>query len=180
MSACRDKGLCYNCDEKYSFGHRCQGKLFCFMIDDDIEAEARNEEEPPDTLGIIPVISLHAMEGQVSPHTLRFRGQISGLDVQTLVDGGSTHNFREERVAIFLKLPILSSPNFKVLVGNGNTLTCTCLGVQIQLGTETFLIDFYVLQLQGAEVVLGVQRLELLKRITIYGGLQGVVYGFFA
>lgn len=66
-----------------------------------------------------------------------FGGQIDDLDVQTLVDGGITHNFIQERVAIFLKLPILSSPNFKVLVGNGDTLTCTgyCPGVKIQLGT---------------------------------------------
>ncbi|XP_075478825.1 uncharacterized protein LOC142519678 [Primulina tabacum] len=170
MAARRDKGLCYNCDEKYSFGHRCQGKLFCFMIDDELEDSFRaEEEEPHDDNVVIPEISLHAMAGQVSPRTLRFRGQIGNLCVQTLVDGGSTHNFIQERVVNFLKIPILSSPNFNVLVGNCDTLTCIgyCPGVKIQLGHEIFLIDFYVLQLQGAEVVLGVQWLEFLGRVTM-------------
>lgn len=46
-------------------------------------------------------ISLHTMAGQVSPRTLRLKGKISALPVQTLVDGGSTHNFIQEFLSSF-------------------------------------------------------------------------------
>ncbi|XP_073152641.1 uncharacterized protein [Henckelia pumila] len=171
MAARLEKGLCYNCDEKYSFGHRCKAKMFFFIGE---EGESALEEwtdmpPPPDILSELSEISLHAMAGQLSPRTLRMQGQVAGMSVQTLIDGGSTHNFIQERIARFLKLPIVPSPHFQVLVGNGQSLVCDgyCPQVLITLGQERFLIDFYVLKLQGADVVLGVQWLELLGTITI-------------
>ena len=41
MAERREKGLCFNCDEKFSRGHRCQ-RLFYLEVVDDVE-----EEEPP-------------------------------------------------------------------------------------------------------------------------------------
>ncbi|KAJ0112528.1 hypothetical protein Patl1_02427 [Pistacia atlantica] len=44
----REKGLCYNCDEKFFIGHRCKGKstlLYLEGLDDDIE----NDQPPEDT-----------------------------------------------------------------------------------------------------------------------------------
>ena len=38
MQARRQKGLCYNCDEKFSPGHRCKVQLVCLLetlIDED-------------------------------------------------------------------------------------------------------------------------------------------------
>ncbi|KAL5844111.1 hypothetical protein ACOSQ4_010069 [Xanthoceras sorbifolium] len=171
----REKGLCYNCDEKFFVGHKCKGRLFLFLVDDDSSHEfddpvdVQPSQEMVDPVTEIPEISLHAIAGQPCPRTLRLHGQISGLRVQTLVDGGSTHNFIQERVAKFLKLPISASPHFNVLIGNGQSMVCDgyCPQVLITLGDESFHIDFYVLQLQGADVVLGVQWLELLGRITL-------------
>lgn len=85
------------------------------------------------------------------------------------IDGGSTHNFIQERITKFLKLSIVASPHFSVLIGNGESMVCQgyCPKITIMLGTETFEVDFYVIKLQGAEVVLGVQWLQLLGRIII-------------
>ncbi|KAJ0079660.1 hypothetical protein Patl1_24342 [Pistacia atlantica] len=65
-----------------------------------------------------------------------------GMDVQVLIDGGSTHNFIQERVARYLNIPIVLSKHFKILSGNVDTLDC-----------------------EGA--VLGVQWLELLGRVIM-------------
>lgn len=56
----REQGLCYNCDEKYTFGHKCK-KLFF------IEAEKGNEpkehKEEKDDTQETPAIFLHALAG---------------------------------------------------------------------------------------------------------------------
>ena len=31
----REKGLCFNCDEKFSRGHKCTPSLFLFVTDDE-------------------------------------------------------------------------------------------------------------------------------------------------
>ncbi|MCH84440.1 hypothetical protein A2U01_0005272, partial [Trifolium medium] len=67
-------------------------------------------------------LSLNAMNGFASVGTIRFQGHINGHPVQVLIDGGSTDNFLQPRVARFLKLSIETVSNFNVLVGNGNKL----------------------------------------------------------
>ncbi|KAJ0096004.1 hypothetical protein Patl1_15455 [Pistacia atlantica] len=96
-------------------------------------------------------------------------GVIQGMDVQVLIDGGSTHNFIQERVARYLNIPIMPSKHFKVLIGNGDTLECEgyCPQLSLKLNNQEFLVDFYVLNLGGADAVLGVQWLELLGRVIM-------------
>lgn len=91
------------------------------------------------------------------------------MKVQTLIGSGSTHNFIQECVAIFLRLPVCPSPHFQVLVGNGQALSCDgyCPQVSIQLGSELFRIDFYILNIQESDIVLGVQWLKLLGSIIV-------------
>ena len=64
MQAQRDKGLCYNCDEKFGSGHRCKTQQV-FILETVADAEesaevedASNEEEESATT---PEISLHAL-----------------------------------------------------------------------------------------------------------------------
>ncbi|KAJ4980434.1 hypothetical protein NE237_031271 [Protea cynaroides] len=101
MQALREKGLCYNCDERFSPGHRCRSRqLFLLQyVDDeaDIEPESSFAIEPPadppplDSIAQpkIPItseISYHALAGHHSPTTLRFSASIHGSPVQVLVD----------------------------------------------------------------------------------------------
>ncbi|MCI36261.1 hypothetical protein A2U01_0057483, partial [Trifolium medium] len=46
-------------------------------------------------------LSLNAMNGFASVGTIRFQGYINGHPVQVLIDGGSTDNFLQPRVAKF-------------------------------------------------------------------------------
>lgn len=115
MATRREQGLCYQCDEKWSHGHRCKSCLHILIAD----------EEPEPSIGPItpafpsgmeadstltPYISLNAMEGTPTPQTFRLLGSLQRHQVVILVDGGSTHNFIQSRVAKFLDLPSTQTP----------------------------------------------------------------------
>jgi len=53
--------------------------------------------------------------------------------VQILVNSSNNDNFIQSRIAHFLKLPIESAPQFKVLVGNNNTMTAEGCAKDIQV-----------------------------------------------
>ena len=66
--------------------------------------------------------------------------------------------------------PTVSSiKQFDVMVGNGEILKCEglCLAIPVQIQKHVFLVHFYVLPIQGAYVVLGVQWLQLLGLILV-------------
>lgn len=66
----RNRGLCFNCDERFTPGHRCK-KLFLLegIYPEEVTVEeahlvlSKEESEP--------VISLHAMMGSMTPQTMR-------------------------------------------------------------------------------------------------------------
>ncbi|KAJ0080975.1 hypothetical protein Patl1_10839 [Pistacia atlantica] len=67
-------------------------------------------------------------------------GRLQGQQVEVLIDGGSTHNFIQERVAIHLGLPIVASTNFNVMIGNGDHMCCSrvCANASLQLDGMNF------------------------------------------
>ena len=83
------------------------------------------------------------------------------------MDKGSTHNFIQTRIAQNLGLPIQPSPHLNVTVGNGDSLRCMglCSQVPLHLAQTYFLVDFYLLPIYGADLVLGVQWLADLGEV---------------
>ncbi|CAJ2678816.1 unnamed protein product [Trifolium pratense] len=73
-------------------------------------------------------LSLNAMKGTSNMGVLRFAGSIEHIAVQVLIDGSSSDNFLQPRIAKFFKLPIEPGPQFKVLVGNGEIMTAGRIG----------------------------------------------------
>lgn len=97
----------------------------------------------------------------------RVTGSIHGHDFSMLIDLGSTHNIIQPRVAEFLRLPILTTPSFSVMNGNGEHITChgKCTDVKVSFKKQNFNIPFLVLPIQGANVVLSIQWLSILGSI---------------
>ncbi|GAV87016.1 hypothetical protein CFOL_v3_30442, partial [Cephalotus follicularis] len=119
----RDKGLCYNSDDKYHPSHVCKAKFFFMITDAEVELEldrqlANVDIASEEDIEMVPEISLHAIAGQVNPKTLRIIGQYFEHKLQFLIDGGSTHNFLQEKVAFGLSLPVIPTKPFKVFLGN--------------------------------------------------------------
>ena len=80
------KGLCYNCDEKYFPGHKCEEQNLFMAISEDISkedvetpfvsesAESTDITPPSDPLEVEPVISLNTLTGFSAPQTLKLIG----------------------------------------------------------------------------------------------------------
>ncbi|KHN19402.1 Retrovirus-related Pol polyprotein from transposon opus, partial [Glycine soja] len=173
MAFRRDKGLCYNCDDKWHSGHRCKGKIQLFIVEN--SASDLTEPDTVDTSDITePVsddpethsshVSLHALSGLSSPETFRLYGTVNHARLTILIDSGSTHNFLQPRVAQFLHLPTKPTLPLRVLVGNGSVLDCNqvCPNTQLSLQGHTFEITFHLLPISGADAVLVTHHINLL------------------
>ncbi|PKI47002.1 hypothetical protein CRG98_032627 [Punica granatum] len=165
----REKGLCFYCDEKYTFNHKCASRPKLFLFEDEggqhsepisetSSDTALAEELQVQEVQALSTISYRTLAGSISPTTLRFTGHIHGTPIQVLVDGGSTHNFVQARVAKFLGLPIEPSPVYLVLVRSSERLLCEGIIRSVPLSIQRYELplDFYVLQLHGSDMVLGV------------------------
>jgi len=187
MAFRREKGLCYNCDEKWSSSHRCKGRVFLLIADPDDPATSEppstdyphfpaTEPNPtPDETNPVldpnaphPHISLHALAGVPASDTFRLYGLINSARVTILVDSSSTHNFVQPRVAKFLSLPVKETTTLRVMVGNGSVLQChqSCSDTQVLMQGHTITVTLWVLPLSGADIVLEVEWLHTLGPIT--------------
>uniref|UniRef100_A0A2N9I2U7 Uncharacterized protein n=1 Tax=Fagus sylvatica TaxID=28930 RepID=A0A2N9I2U7_FAGSY len=110
MSERRKKGLCYNCDERWSSDHRCKNrKLYLMEEVEDEEAELieiEEEEVEAELEDEKAEITLCALLGSTSPSTMRVIAILNGQKTVVLLDTGSTHNFMDGTLAKTLKLPI--------------------------------------------------------------------------
>ncbi|XP_075655178.1 uncharacterized protein LOC142625395 [Castanea sativa] len=121
------------------------------------------EDDPTTTLEI----SLHALVGVSSPQTMRLTWIINGRPLHILIDSGSTHNFVSLKFAKRMGCCKTASPAFVVMVANGELLTCEeiYLAVPMEVQEYRFQANVYPLNLQGSDVVLGMQWLQGLGRV---------------
>ena len=172
MQLRREKGLCYFCDEKFSFNHKCANRQLLMLQGEEEDEPIDNlDPDPPDISSPTtaqPVedhhLSLNALKGGTGVGIIRFSADINGLNVTVLVDGGSSDNFIQPRVAKFLKLPVEQVPSLKVMVGNGSHMSTEGfirnLAIRVQ-GVELKLHAF-ILPISGADLILGTKWLATL------------------
>jgi hypothetical protein len=109
-------------------------------------------------------LSLNAMKGTNNMGVLRFAGSIGHIEVQVLIDGGSSDNFLQPRIAKFLKLSIEPGPQFKVLVGNGEIMNAEGVvqHVPLEIQGHKFETPVFLLPVAGADVISGASWLATL------------------
>ncbi|GKC22079.1 ty3-gypsy retrotransposon protein [Tanacetum coccineum] len=122
-----------------------------------VDNNPNNTITAPQYLSLSPAAFL----GLASPKALRITAYIMGHLVTVLVDSGSTHNIIQPHIVSFLKIPITPIPSFPVMVGNGNHIHCEgfCQSVVLNFQNTSFTIPFFVLPIEGANVVLEVHYL---------------------
>ncbi|GJW87714.1 ty3-gypsy retrotransposon protein [Tanacetum coccineum] len=111
-----------------------------------------------------PHLSLNVYHGSNGVATIRLSGSINGTQVQVLLDGGSSDNFIQPRVAKHVGLPIEPSKTFRVMVESGTFLQVEGLITSIPLHVQNELIKFsaYVLSISSADIILGAAWLATL------------------
>ncbi|GJV28491.1 transposon ty3-I gag-pol polyprotein, partial [Tanacetum coccineum] len=149
-----NKGLCYNCDNKWVRGHKCLGKFLLLMTDDEDDTVQDLKE---DVVEIGNISILNSLIGQGVPRSLQLWGTIGSGIVHVLTDKGSTHNFVRPDVVEKICLPVQSSKPFKVYIGSGETLLCESICSRVTLSMQGLImeVDLYVLPRKGPDIVLG-------------------------
>lgn len=96
----RALGLCFHCDEKYSYGHVCKNKQFNLIIVEEDEAVSEEEMEPSEEIEEVQGgISINALMGNRSSTTLKIAGNVGGKKLNLFVDSGSTSSFMDVQTA---------------------------------------------------------------------------------
>jgi hypothetical protein len=154
MAAKHERGECFHYTEKYSHAHAevCQPKgVFLLQMDDESPSFDADVEEDPR-------VSLHAITGLSSTETMQLEVRLNDHTISALVDSGSTHSFISVTAACRLHLDPVHKPGLHVGVANGDQVACTgiCCAVHIFIDSEEFVIDLFVIPLEGYDMVLGV------------------------
>ncbi|XP_026452244.1 uncharacterized protein LOC113352661 [Papaver somniferum] len=138
----RAKNLCYNCDEKYVYGHKCKTQQL-FMV-------LAEEYSPPD----------HTTSSTEPEQPIN-------VAVTILVDTGSTHSFIDVALAKRLFCNIQPTSHLLVTVANGERITSSrvCQQMEWQIQGHQFKEDFHVLALGGCDIVLGADWLKTLGNV---------------
>lgn len=167
----KEKGLCYNCEEKWNPAHKCKFPKLFLMTRLEVQIEDKIDEVYYDSSDVVepvldsvvvdgttPTISLHAIFGSLSPNTMRLVGLIKNQQVVILIDSRSTHSFMDPAVLRKVQLSMISTPTLQMKVANGAKIQSEgkCTSVPFKVQGNTILTDFYVISLGGCDVVLGV------------------------
>uniref|UniRef100_A0A2N9J200 Integrase catalytic domain-containing protein n=1 Tax=Fagus sylvatica TaxID=28930 RepID=A0A2N9J200_FAGSY len=168
----RKKGLCYNCDEKWSTNHKCRTMKLYIMeevdLDEDLEQVIEEESELTEESEESAEITLCALLGSTSPSTMRVVACINGKKAVVLIDTGSTHNFLDYELAKSLRFGIDTSSCFGVKVANGEVIRTKgeCKDIQFKVQGLELKVNFNLLSLGGCGIVLGTQWLSTLGMIS--------------
>jgi hypothetical protein len=171
----KEKGLCFNCDSKYSKGHKCgENKLFYIDCEDieEHEQEQEQEQEPSQDENVediyfeelTPMISCNALDGIITPQTLNIKGYIKKKKIIVLIDYGSTHNFIHYKLAKALNCFIYPVPEFQVMIANGGTINFygKLNKINLTMGEYVMNSPIIFIPMGGADVILGFQWLQSL------------------
>ncbi|XP_078157488.1 uncharacterized protein LOC144553264 [Carex rostrata] len=170
----RSLGLCFKCDEKWYQGHRCQVKaLHNIEVDDKEKCDLNPTEQTDqqDTSEFADFIEYEEGEQAVVNlcngeynSSMTFKGKIGTIPICALMDSGSTHSFIHPNLVHNLNLEITKSNPLTVRVANGNKMQTSevCKNLKFSLQNNEFNIDLRVLDVQGHDLLLGMNWLTRL------------------
>jgi hypothetical protein len=159
----KEKGLCFNCDSKYSKGHKCGEKKLIY-IDCEEEEEQEHDQKPSQHENVESIsseeltltISCNALVGISTPKTFKIEGYIKNKKVIFLIDFGSTHNCIHYKLAKDLNCFVYLAPEFQVMIANGGTINCSgkCNKINLTMGEYVMNSPMIFIPMGGVDVVL--------------------------
>jgi len=131
-----------------------------------MEEENEHEEkreEAPDVECQWMDLSVCSARGLTQPQTMKLKGELQGQEVLILIDSEASHNFVSSKLGLKLE----STKPYYVRLGDGNrksTQGC-CKNLKVQLGPYMMEGDFFLFDLGGVDLILGVAWLATLGEI---------------
>ena len=88
---------------------------------------------------------------------MRVNAKIRSTPLTVLIDTRSTHNFLHEALVKVARLQTENNTSSRVVVANGEKILSPglCKEVTLHLQDSQFLVDFYLIELEGCDAVLG-------------------------
>lgn len=183
----RRRKLFFTFQEAWALGHRCATRksqyVQVFSDDEEEEEDELRRCHRADTTGEEPTPSgdgngyfypiggvLPSLRGVPKYLTLRFQDSILNERVSILIDSGATHNFIDSQLVQRREIPTDSFEGFSILVLVDRTMQCMYYvpSLSVTMGTYTLIDHFFVVDIPDTNVILGVQWLITLGKVTIY------------
>jgi hypothetical protein len=130
------------------------------QLDDDLPLKETIETEDP-------LILLNAITGLAGADTMQLAVRMGDQLLGALVDSSSTHSFISVGAASRLYLDPLPLPGLHVKVANGDRVATAgiCRKTRIYIDSKEFVIDLFIIPVDGYDMVLGVHWLRTLGPI---------------
>jgi hypothetical protein len=154
------KGLCFNCDNKYSKGYKCGEKKLFYIECEEEEDQELEPSQDPNIEDTTPTIYFHALANINTPQTLNIQGYTKKKKVTMLIVSDNTHNFINYKLAKDLNLFVYIASEFQVMIADGGTINCFGMCHSIKLNMWEYFLDSPMISIQmgGVDVVLGVSK----------------------
>lgn len=159
------EGLCFCCNEKYRYNHRCpKPELMVIMVMEDgteidvSDCSVEVEEALAGEEVEVAEISISSMMGISSSRTIKLVGTIQGAELVVLIDSGASHNFVSTEFVRKMELETYDMMGSSVLTAGGVTIRGTgrCKPLELTLQGCKITSTFLPLELGSADVILGI------------------------
>ncbi|XP_031110384.1 uncharacterized protein LOC116014814 [Ipomoea triloba] len=168
MDKLREQRLCFNCKERWQYGHKCKPKGHMASAEggeeDDIQEQDQANPTPLSEECVEEAeVSLNAVVGGEGINTIKLPGSILKRDIIILVDSGSTHSFVDPALTHNLRLKAHKVQPLVVTIANGERLLCDEMSGHIEwiMQGESFRKSFRVMKLGGCDMLLGMDWIDL-------------------
>lgn len=157
MRARREKGLCYNCEEQFTPGHKCKKSHMFFLMSEEEETEymgATKSAEPPEE---VVELSFHAMAGSAGVNTIKVQGLQGKQKLTILIDTGCTSSFISEPLAYEMGCEVIDINPISIQIADGNRMKSNKIVPNFtwEMKGEKFSFSLRLLKLGGYHIVLG-------------------------
>ncbi|XP_058756529.1 uncharacterized protein LOC131629765 [Vicia villosa] len=176
------KGLCFKCGDKWNREHICKFKHMSFKLCEiSSEEEEGNWGVSTQTEAVEELVtelktlhlSLQSKQGFTSNKSFKVWATVQGQKLITLIDSGATSNFIDARLVERMGIQLMETPPYVIEVGNGERVKYqgVCEGLSFNVQGVDFNQHFFLMELGGAELVLGMDWLASLGSIEANFGV---------
>ncbi|WVZ05565.1 hypothetical protein V8G54_018911 [Vigna mungo] len=141
------------------------------------DEETENDGGPEMNITIMKLSTLSA-GGLTSPRTMKLRRRIGRREVLVLIDSGTSHNFISQRVVEDLEMAVVETQPYMVSLGDRQKkrINGCCEQATLKVGDAKIVERFYIFELGGVEVILSVEWLRKLGKVTVDWKILTMVY----